>query len=282
MRNNGIEILYLCDALHGNSSFDSRYKFTAKELDNETNYTYFGARYYDSDLSSWLSVDPMSDKYPSLSPYAYCAGNPVILVDVDGRDILIWYKADNGQMKSYRYTGGNVSHPNSYVQKVSEAWNYNVINGGGDPSFNAATDNRITIHVVETDGDSFHLDGKVYWNPNLGLLTDNGNILSPATILDHEIDHSLQRALHIRKFNNDITPKSDAQYDTKEERRVITGSEQKTARANGEIKHGNSTRTNHRGKDVITNGVTSTIVNQSKTNNYKSFKIQNFYDSFTE
>ncbi|HOB27459.1 MAG TPA: RHS repeat-associated core domain-containing protein, partial [Bacteroidales bacterium] len=37
--------------------------FTAKELDNETSYTYFGARYYDADLSSWLSVDPLSDKY---------------------------------------------------------------------------------------------------------------------------------------------------------------------------------------------------------------------------
>ncbi|HCM29633.1 MAG TPA: hypothetical protein DHW83_02270, partial [Bacteroidales bacterium] len=47
-----------------NIKFDSRYKFTAKELDNETSYTYFGARYYDSELSGWLSVDPMSDKYP--------------------------------------------------------------------------------------------------------------------------------------------------------------------------------------------------------------------------
>ncbi|HOB26602.1 MAG TPA: RHS repeat-associated core domain-containing protein [Bacteroidales bacterium] len=58
---------------------------TAKELDNETSYTYFGARYYDSELSGWLSVDPMSDKYPSLSPYAYCANNPIILIDPDGR-----------------------------------------------------------------------------------------------------------------------------------------------------------------------------------------------------
>jgi RHS repeat-associated protein len=54
--------------------FDSRYKFTAKELDNETSYTYFGARYYDSELSAWLSVDPMSDKYPSTSAYMYCSG----------------------------------------------------------------------------------------------------------------------------------------------------------------------------------------------------------------
>ncbi len=69
--------------------FDSRYKFTAKELDNETSYTYFGARYYDSELSAWLSVDPMSDKYPSTSAYMYCNGNPVILIDPNGMWIII-------------------------------------------------------------------------------------------------------------------------------------------------------------------------------------------------
>ncbi|MFW6222941.1 MAG: hypothetical protein ACOC3T_04950, partial [Bacteroidota bacterium] len=37
-------------------------------------------------MSVWLSVDPMSDKYPSMSPYMYCAGNPIVLIDPDGRD----------------------------------------------------------------------------------------------------------------------------------------------------------------------------------------------------
>ena len=59
--------------------------FTGKERDSETGFSYFGARYYDSDvLTGWLSVDPLADKYPSLSPYAYCAWNPVKLVDPDG------------------------------------------------------------------------------------------------------------------------------------------------------------------------------------------------------
>lgn len=71
-----------------NSSFDSRYKFSGKELDTETGYSYFGARYLDSDLSIWLSVDPMADKYPGLSPYNYCANNPVMLRDPDGRVIV--------------------------------------------------------------------------------------------------------------------------------------------------------------------------------------------------
>ena len=62
----------------------SRYTFSAKEKDTETGYSYFGSRYYSSDLSIWLSVDPMSDKYPSLSPYTYCANNPIKLVDPNG------------------------------------------------------------------------------------------------------------------------------------------------------------------------------------------------------
>ena len=61
--------------------------FIRKERDSETGFSYFGARYYDSDiLTSWLSVDPMADKYPNISPYAYCAWNPVKLVDPDGED----------------------------------------------------------------------------------------------------------------------------------------------------------------------------------------------------
>ena len=43
--------------------------------------------FYHPDLSIWLSVDPLSDKYPNLTPYAYCANNPVVLVDPDGKEI---------------------------------------------------------------------------------------------------------------------------------------------------------------------------------------------------
>ena len=47
----------------------------------------FGARQYDPALGSWLSQDPLAKDYPSLSPYAYCAGDPVNLVDPEGKDI---------------------------------------------------------------------------------------------------------------------------------------------------------------------------------------------------
>jgi len=61
----------------------------------------FGARYFsdpdkqsfvwnDSDLSVWLSVDPLSDMYPSTSPYMYVRGNPIMLVDPNGMNDDEW------------------------------------------------------------------------------------------------------------------------------------------------------------------------------------------------
>jgi len=60
--------------------WETPYKFNGKEKDEETGM-YYWARYYSPELSAWLSVDPLSDKYPSMSPFMYCAGNPVRLVD---------------------------------------------------------------------------------------------------------------------------------------------------------------------------------------------------------
>lgn len=79
------------------------YTFSAKEKDAETGYSYFGSRYYSSDLSIWLSVDPMAAKYPSLSPYTYCADNPVRLVDPNGEENINfddWYlNLKNGRIE---------------------------------------------------------------------------------------------------------------------------------------------------------------------------------------
>ena len=77
--------------------------FIGKERDSETGFSYFGARYYDSDLmTGWLSVDPMADKYPSLSPYAYCGWNPIGLIDTNGMEYGGWDKVK-------RYVGGGLN-----------------------------------------------------------------------------------------------------------------------------------------------------------------------------
>lgn len=83
-----------------------------EQRDEETGYGYLprqarqahhGARYMDHELMTmWLSVDPLADKYPNISPYAYCAWNPVKLVDPDGRKIKgVTYNPQTGE---YSYT----------------------------------------------------------------------------------------------------------------------------------------------------------------------------------
>jgi len=57
-----------------------------------SNTDYFGTRYYSSDLSVWLSVDPLASQFSSQSPYMYCNGNPIMLIDPDGKtqDCLVY------------------------------------------------------------------------------------------------------------------------------------------------------------------------------------------------
>lgn len=75
-----------------------RAKHNGKELDAEAGLYYYGARYYDPSAALWIGVDPMQHKYPEVSPYVYCAGNPVVRIDPDGRWVHIVIGATVGAM----------------------------------------------------------------------------------------------------------------------------------------------------------------------------------------
>ena len=98
--------------------------FTGKETDCETGFSYFGARYDDPTLlTSWTAVDPMADKYPSLSPYNYCAWNPMKLVDPDGRDVTEsndWYKDANGYVHwdANVHSQADLEHGKTYIGRT--------------------------------------------------------------------------------------------------------------------------------------------------------------------
>ncbi len=106
------------------------FTFSAKERDSETGLSYFGSRYYSSDLSIWLSVDPMAGKYPHHSNYVYCSNNPIKVIDPNGEDewdlardgtltkrengrtdVDIVYATDkNGKEISRYYKAGSINH----------------------------------------------------------------------------------------------------------------------------------------------------------------------------
>ena len=87
-----------------NGSWTSSYLFNAKELDEETGLYYYGASYLDPAIALLLSTDPLQGKYPGMSPYNYCAGNPVKLVDPDGKSaVKVILTAFRLIKKAYKY-----------------------------------------------------------------------------------------------------------------------------------------------------------------------------------
>ena len=93
------------------------YTYNGKEKDYESGFHYFGARYYWSELlTGWLSVDPMMDKYPSISPYAYCNWNPVIFFDPDGQS-YDGYESATGDYKWFEDR-----HESSFVDDNGTSW----------------------------------------------------------------------------------------------------------------------------------------------------------------
>jgi len=90
-------------------SSESKFKFTGKERDAESEYDYFGARYYDARIANWTSVDPLMEKHYDFSPYNYVLRNPLKLIDPDGQQIdpqsilnvYSWYVSDKIQRDYY-------------------------------------------------------------------------------------------------------------------------------------------------------------------------------------
>jgi len=112
-----------------NYSSDSyRFGFNGMPKDDEmhiaigTSYD-FGARLYDPRVGRWLSLDPLAEKYPSLSPYSFTADNPILFVDPNGEEIFIFYEDEKGNLQAYEY-GSDLEVPNSrFVQETVNALN---------------------------------------------------------------------------------------------------------------------------------------------------------------
>ena len=143
------------------TDFSARYTFSAKERDSETGLSYFGSRYYSSDLSVWLSVDPMSDKYPSLSPYVYCADNPVKLVDPNGEEI---YEFDeNGKFLGVSGEKGSpdqiaIKNADGTTMAMSKEYDHGTIKLGLKGYVEKKDNSSVFVQSLQITGDHIALE----------------------------------------------------------------------------------------------------------------------------
>ena len=173
------------------TDWHAMYTFSAKEKDTETGYSYFGSRYYSSDLSIWLSVDPRAAKYPSLSPYAYCANNPVKLVDPNGEEI--WIIGEDGSRVKYTQGMTYDGQDKSILGKVNTLNQMNSTRGG-KKLLGELTSSSNVYSITDSPDDNFNM-AHFCANDDLngksgGVIVTNGK--NTLGTISHELFHAYQ------------------------------------------------------------------------------------------
>ena len=77
----------------------SNYSFNGKEKDDEWsgdgNHYDYGERVLDPRLGRFLSVDPLSSKFPFYSPFHYAGNKPIVAIDIDGLEDIYYMESFN-------------------------------------------------------------------------------------------------------------------------------------------------------------------------------------------
>ena len=187
---NEIDYMPFGETFHPDRGYLEKHKFTGKERDEETQYDYFGARYYWSAAKHWLSVDPLSDKYPGISPYAYCGWNPINYVDPNGKKIEVAGSLiscflgkigiDNFQGKTYRALDRlrnidpNIRDMISQLEASATVYTIKPTTQRPDNGIGNAYDPKTNT---------------IYFDPD-NVKRKNGEIRDPIVGLAHELGHA--------------------------------------------------------------------------------------------
>ena len=211
------------------------FPFTGKEKDSETGYCYFGARYYDSDLSGlFLSVDPMADKYPSISPSAYCAWNPVKLVDPEGKEIyykeekatFVYKKNAEGEYGFYNCATGEVYSGNNqeFVDDLTNALGLLKEGKYGNRLVSYFEGRQDHTLIIRKGAQNVQVGTNIIWNNTkktmlpVGTKKSDPVQIEPAETfvsLGHEMAHVRDAYIFGDKFNN-------MSHQAKEQRAMLT------------------------------------------------------------
>ena len=170
-----------------------------EQRDEETGYGYFGARYMDHELMTmWLSVDPMADKYPSISPYAYCAWNPVKLVDPDGRDI--WEINNEGRVVNHikdKSKDAFFMVDNDGKRKESISFKYGTIKGYKKATwFRNATSFNVSSESAGAELFKFFADNTMI---EYGLINTESN---GSTVMTNHKESSVEASKMAKEMND--------------------------------------------------------------------------------
>ncbi len=168
------------------------YLYTGKESQNAL----FGINWYDSGArfqttdGIFTGIDPLAEKYYHISPYAYCAGNPVNMIDPTGMDLSDYYSLsgkllktiDDGNPQKYFLLNNNKKNidqtiedglivevpTNEIISMMDEVYSLTE-STGKEHGFRVGEKNGVSIIV---SGDETSITSK-QWEPAVDDLREN-------------------------------------------------------------------------------------------------------------
>ncbi|MEO6839007.1 MAG: RHS repeat-associated core domain-containing protein [Ginsengibacter sp.] len=215
-----------------------RYGFNGQENDNEVkgegNQQDYGMRIYDPRLGRFLSVDPITAKYPELTPYQFASNRPVDGTDRDGLEYISYIPKFNTDGRSVSdYVGAIDNGVIDVLNLVPSLWNSGVATVQSLRRGTYGADFRSDVKQV---GSSLKQTAVKVWNEPLKTLTSpdaveflassyfaakfipgggsKGNLLKPVTaaISTAVVEGSFEYYLNIAKTGNFSTLKNSAVF----------------------------------------------------------------------
>ncbi len=162
------------------------YKYNGKELDRMHGLdTYdYGARQYAPILGRWDRMDPLCEKYYSISPYAYCMNNPVNLIDPIGMEPVYNMDGEFLGTTSEGFTGDVMIYSGfmkinfeSYTRKMLEEnmsdyfRTYDTVNGSNRDGLSNDTKSKIWTDLVS------HFEGTQIYDEKFSMSTILGGVI---------------------------------------------------------------------------------------------------------
>ena len=184
------------------------YKYGGKELDRQNGLDWYDsqARMYDPLLGRTPTMDPLSEKYYSISPYAWCAGNPVYNIDPDGNIIRTYIDGiaydyqlgKDGTYGFYNQNGELYNGPNTFAYDLTNSLQIlqegrfgkmfisDIINSENIATICYTKESNSTLIENNTiNWDPDNLDGGISWNFVNGYSKSRPSYIG----LGHELAH---------------------------------------------------------------------------------------------